>query len=152
MATIKDWANKGKSKDDEEVEDPELSERNEDELDEEGQEPSQEDMPEDEEDTGISEEEYEEVLGLVRSSLPDIEDSIKQFDQEVLTNADEELPEEDADMLLEDLNNMDQELSDDLSGIDERTCMKIAREVEEDLEDVEPAVLAAWLYRAGELV
>jgi hypothetical protein len=121
-------------------------------MDDEGKEPSQEDMPEDDEDTGISEEEYEEVLGLVRSSLPDIEDSIKQFDPDVLTNADEELSEEDADMLLESLDNMDQELSDDLSGIDERTCMKIAREVEDDLEDIEPAVLAAWLYRAGELV
>lgn len=147
---IKAWA---KSKDDEELDDDdELSERDEDEMDDADKEPSQEDMPEDDEDTGISEEEYEEVLGLVRSSLPDIEDSIKQFDPDVLTNADEELSEEDADMLLESLNNMDQELSDDLSGIDERTCMKIAREVEDDLEDVEPAVLAAWLYRAGELV
>lgn len=146
---IKAWA---KSKDDEELEDDELSERDEDEMGDVDKEPSQEDMPEDDEDTGISEEEYEEVLGLVRSSLPDIEDSIKQFDPDVLTNADEELSEEDADMLLESLDNMDQELSDDLSGIDERTCMKIAREVEDDLEDIEPAVLAAWLYRAGELV
>ena len=65
---------------------------------------------------------------------------------------DDELDQDDTDGIVDTLESLEEDLSDEVSGIDFRTAREVATAVEDDLEDVTTEVLAAWLFRAGQLV
>ena len=116
--------------------------------------PEKEDMAEKEE-VGDQEEEGDErmslLIELIKEFRPQIEESVASMDPEVLLNVEEELPEDVANGLVESLGQMG-ELPDMLDNIDEKTAIAATNMIEEELENTEPMVFAAWLYRAGELV
>ena len=119
------------------------------------------DEPELDEDTvGLEEEEDEEVevpeaiaelVELVRHDLARIEKSADQFGAELLLG-DADLDDEDAQQLVDDTEALDDDLVAELSEIDQRKAMAVATALKNELEEVTPGVLAAWLYRAGQLV
>ena len=96
-------------------------------------------------------EDLDTLVQLVEAHLPDIEGSAAELDAEELMS-DEELSEGTTDAILSALEGMDAELSDELSGIEYGVANEIAEHFKEQLQDVTPAVFAAWLYRAGQLV
>jgi hypothetical protein len=158
---MKDWAkNRGKDEgeDSEEEDKPKAApgaegEEPEDEEDEEG--------GEDEE--GMSSEEKDELVELVRRNLDEILEAVKEVDVESFIAVDEELDDDAADQVIRDLESMTPELADELEGISEADAADVAMQVREDVAEQMPdaddtefdkntALVAAFLFRAGELV
>lgn len=158
---MKDWAkNRGKDEgeDSEEEDKPKAApgaedEEPEDEEDEEG--------GEDEE--GMSSEEKDELVELVRRNLEEILEAVKEVDVESFIAVDEELDDDAADQVIRDLESMTPELADELEGISEADAADVAMQVREDVAEQMPdaddteidkntALVAAFLFRAGELV
>lgn len=92
-----------------------------------------------------------ELVELVRHDLARIEKSADQFGAELLLS-DADFDDEDAQQLVDDTEALDDDLVAELSEIEQRTAMAVAQALKNELEDVTPGVLAAWLYRAGQLV
>ena len=112
-----------------------------------------EEAPPEEEKGGESQgdEDLDTLVQLVEAHLPDIEAAAGAMDPgEIL--GDDELSEEATDQILSALEGMDAELSDELSGIEYRVATEIADHFKDELQEVTPPILAAWLYRAGQLV
>lgn len=158
---MKDWAkNRGKDEggDSEEEDKPKAApgaedEEPEDEEDEEG--------GEDEE--GMSSEEKDELVELVRRNLEEILEAVKEVDVESFVAVDEELDDDAADQVIRELESMTPELADELEGISEADAADVAMQVREDVAEQMPdaddteidknaALVAAFLFRAGELV
>lgn len=93
----------------------------------------------------------ENIVFLVRKHLPEIEEQIQNMEPVVLLSDDQELPEEDSDQLLELLDQWDDGLPELLSGIAPDDTITVAEQVQEDIQEVDPMLVAAWLWRAGEL-
>lgn len=125
----------------------------------EAEEPPEEEMQEGAEDAQEPSPEAEEIAGLVRNFLPQIEENIAQLDPDALVNLDEELSEEDTQTissLLEEFSADEggdgEHLMQELPDIEPEMCLEIAQVLEDDVQETDPGMLAIWLYRAGQLV
>ena len=98
-----------------------------------------------------SAEQLENIVFLVRKHLPEIEEQVQNMEPVALLSDDQELPEEDSDQLLELLDQWDDGLPELLSGIAPDDTIAVAEQVQEDIQEVDPMLIAAWLWRAGEL-
>lgn len=123
-----------------------------DDEDELPEEPEPETGEEEQESSGRSDEEMEEIIGLVRENLQQIEEAALSIPDEELFELDEEMPEEASDAILAALAGMPAELGDELYNLDEADAQTVAEAVEEDLESADMEQVAAFLYQAGRLV
>ena len=156
---MKEWAkSRGKSAEDEDDEDePKSDAPDTDDVGEEAE--------EDGEDSGssMSSEELDELVELVRADLDQILEAVSIVDAESFIATDEELDDDAADQVLRDLESMSPELADELEGISEEDAAAVGMQVREDVAeklgeadegevDQKTALVAAFLFRAGELV
>lgn len=91
------------------------------------------------------------LIELVKENLRTIEKSAGACNASDLLG-DDELDQGDTDGIVDTLESLEEDLSDEVSGIDFRTAREVATAIEDELEDVTTEVLAAWLFRAGQLV
>lgn len=91
------------------------------------------------------------LIELVKENLRTIEKSAGACNAGDLLG-DDELDQDDMDGIVDTLESLEEDLSDEVSGIDFRTAREVATAIEDELEDVTTEVLAAWLFRAGQLV
>jgi hypothetical protein len=111
----------------------------------------------------MSSEELDELVELVRADLDQILEAVSIVDAESFIATDEELDDDAADQVLRDLEGMSPELADELEGISEEDAASVGMQVREDVAeklgdadegevDQKTALVAAFLFRAGELV
>ena len=112
---------------------------------------------------GISQEDKDTLVELVRKNLPQILEAVSEVAADSFVDVDEELEDDVAEGVLQSLEGMSPELSDAVEGIAEGDAVDVAMEVRGDIEDEldtddaavidkNLALVAAFLYRAGELV
>jgi hypothetical protein len=136
-AGLKSWASKGKAGEEPDGDEEEAAPEGDNDGDEGGVSQGDEDL--------------NTLVELVKVHLPDIEASAAGLDPGELMGEDE-LPEETSNALLDALEGMDEELADELSGIAYKVASEIAEHLKDELQDITPPILAAWLFRAGQLV
>lgn len=98
-----------------------------------------------------SPEDLDTIVELARAHLPEIEESLQGMEPETLLRVDEELPEESADVILEMIENWEDGLPDLLTDISEPEALHVSEMLAEDVTEVDPVLVGAWLFRAGQL-
>ena len=93
----------------------------------------------------------EEFTQMVRDNREAIEEAAAKANPEELTNFDEELPQESADAITDELSNLPDDFTEKLASVDEGAIIAATESVEADLEQVDASTLGAWLYRASQL-
>jgi len=117
------------------------------------EEPFPGDQPFDGEDamSGKTPAEMDQLILLTRMHLPEIEEQIHGMIPEVLLNDEVELPEDHADQILEMVDLWRDGLPELLSGIMPDEAMAIQEAIQNEIVEVEPILVGAWIWRAGEL-
>lgn len=98
-----------------------------------------------------SPEDLDTIVELARAHLPEIEESLQGMEPETLLRVDEELPEESADVILEMIEGWEDGLPDLLTDISEPEALHVSEMLSEDVTEVDPVLVGAWLFRAGQL-
>lgn len=93
----------------------------------------------------------ENIILLSRQHLPEIEEQIRSMNPAMLLSDDQELPENDADKLYELVDTWDDGLPELLSGISPEEAIQISEVLAPEIQELEPILVGAWLWRAGEL-
>ena len=93
----------------------------------------------------------ENLVLLVRQHLPEIEEQLGSMEPASLLADDQELPEHEADQMLELVNEWDDGLPELLSQIAPEDAIAISEQVQDEVQEMDPMLIAAWLWRAGEL-
>lgn len=96
-------------------------------------------------------EQMENLALLVRQHLPEIEEQLGSMEPASLLADDQELPEHEADQMLELVNEWDDGLPELLSQIAPEDAIAISEQVQDEVQEMDPMLIAAWLWRAGEL-
>jgi hypothetical protein len=94
----------------------------------------------------------ENIVTLMRQHLPEVESQLGNMDPVMLLSDGQELPEGEADQLLELLDTWDDGLPELLSGIFPDEAITVSEALANEIQEVEPVLVAAWMWRAGELV
>lgn len=95
--------------------------------------------------------EMDQLILLTRMHLPEIEEQIHGMVPEVLLNDEVELPEDHADQILEMVDLWRDGLPELLSGIMPDEAMAVQEAIQNEIVEVEPILVGAWIWRAGEL-
>lgn len=95
--------------------------------------------------------EMDQLILLARMHLPEIEAQIHDMIPEVLLNDEVELPEDHADQILEMVDLWRDGLPELLSGISPDEALAVQEGVQNEIVEVEPILVGAWLWRAGQL-
>lgn len=114
----------------------------------------EEDVPEEEMNPGPpakSEEELENLAMSVERHMPQIETQIQMMNPESLLAVETELPEEEADRILEMVDTWGDGFSELASGITEPDAIRLSEMVNDSVLEVEPILVGAWVFRAGQL-
>lgn len=98
-----------------------------------------------------SPEQMENIVILVRQHLNEIEEEIQSMEPTALLSDDQELPEDASDKILELVDGWDDGLPELLSGIAPEDAIAVADQVQDAIQEVDPMLVGAWLWRAGEL-
>ena len=98
-----------------------------------------------------SPEQMENLVLLVRTHLQEIEEQVQSMEPTTLLADDMELPEDHADKILELVDTWDDGLPELLSGIAPEDAIAVGEQVKDEVQEVEPILIGAWLWRAGEL-
>ena len=99
-----------------------------------------------------SPEQMENLVELTRNHLPEIEEQLAGMNPQMLLSDDQELPENDADKLLELVDTWDDGMPQLLSGISPEEAIQVSQALENEIQEVQPILVGAWIWRAGELV
>jgi len=94
----------------------------------------------------------ENIVTLVRQHLPEIEEQLQNMEPTMLLSDGQELPEQDADQILELTDSWNDGLPELLSGIFPDEAITVSEALSNEIQEVEPILVGAWLWRAGELV
>lgn len=94
----------------------------------------------------------ENIVTLMRQHLPEVEEQLGNMDPTIMLSDGQELPEHEADQLLELLDTWDDGLPELLSGIYPDEAITVSETLASEIQEVEPILVAAWMWRAGELV
>lgn len=93
----------------------------------------------------------ENLVDLVRNHIPQIEEEVQKMDPSMLLADDQELPEDASDQILELVDTWKDGLPEMLSGIAPEDAIAISDALEGEIAEVDPILIGAWLWRAGEL-
>lgn len=93
----------------------------------------------------------ENIVTLVRGHLPQIEEEVQDMEPTILLSDDQELPEDMADRIVELMDNWGDGLPEMLRGIDPQDALAVSEVLSGEITTVEPVLVGAWLWRAGEL-
>lgn len=96
-------------------------------------------------------EQLENMIFLVRQHLPEIEEQLSYMEPAVLLSDGQELPEDQADQILELMDTWEDGLPELLSGVFPDEALAVAEALGNEIQEVEPVLVGAWLWRAGEL-
>ena len=99
-----------------------------------------------------SPEQMENLVELTRNHLPEIEEQLASMNPQMLLSDDQELPENDADKVLELVDTWDDGMPQLLSGISPEEAIQVSQALENEIQEVQPILVGAWIWRAGELV
>lgn len=99
-----------------------------------------------------SPEQMENLVELTRNHLPEIEEQLASMNPQMLLSDDQELPENDADKVLELVDTWDDGMPQLLSGISPEEAIQVSQAIENEIQEVQPILVGAWIWRAGELV
>lgn len=111
-----------------------------------------EDAPEDEDAPASKSPEDLENLGMiVQRHLPEIEAQVQMLNPEMLLSVESELPENDADRILELIDTWGDGFTNLASGISESDAIALSQSVADSVVEVEPILVGAWVFRAGQL-
>jgi hypothetical protein len=94
----------------------------------------------------------ENLVELTRNHLPEIEEQLAAMNPQMLLSDDQELPENDADRVLELVDTWDDGMPQLLSGISPDEAIQVSQALENEIQEVQPILVGAWIWRAGELV
>jgi uncharacterized protein YecA (UPF0149 family) len=97
-------------------------------------------------------EQMENLVELTRNHLPEIEEQLAAINPQMLLSDDQELPENDADRILELVDTWDDGMPQLLSGISPDEAIMVSQALENEIQEVQPILVGAWIWRAGELV
>lgn len=99
-----------------------------------------------------SPEQMENLVELTRNHLPEIEEQLAGMNPQMMLSDDQELPENDADKVLELVDTWDDGMPQLLSGISPDEAIQVSQALENEIQEVQPILVGAWIWRAGELV
>ena len=99
-----------------------------------------------------SPEQMENLVELTRNHLPEIEEQLAGMNPQMMLSDDQELPENDADKVLELVDTWDDGMPQLLSGISPEEALQVSQALESEIQEVQPILIGAWIWRAGELV
>ena len=99
-----------------------------------------------------SPEQMENLVELTRNHLPEIEEQLAGMNPQMVLSDDQELPENDADKVLELVDTWDDGMPQLLSGISPEEALQVSQALENEIQEVQPILIGAWIWRAGELV
>ncbi len=99
-----------------------------------------------------SPEQMENLVELTRNHLPEIEEQLAGMNPQMRLSDDQELPENDADKVLELVDTWDDGMPQLLSGISPDEAIQVSQALENEIQEVQPILVGAWIWRAGELV
>jgi len=99
----------------------------------------------------LSPEQLENIVTLTRNHLPQIEESVQTMEPTILLADDQELPEDMADKILELVDGWGDGLPEMLKSIAPEDAIAVAQALAGEIAEVEPILVGAWLWRAGEL-
>lgn len=97
-------------------------------------------------------EQMENLVELTRNHLQEIEEQLTMMNPQMLLSDDQELPENDADRILELVDTWDDGMPDLLSGISPDEAIQVSQALENEIQELQPILVGAWIWRAGELV
>jgi hypothetical protein len=98
-----------------------------------------------------SPEQMENLLMLLKQHLPEIEEQVRSMEPTMLLSDDQELPEHDSDQLLELVDTWDDGFPELLARIAPEDAITLGEQVRDEIQELEPILIAAWMWRAGEL-
>lgn len=93
----------------------------------------------------------ENIISLADNHLDQIEEELHTMNPVLLLSDDQELPEEDADKIVEILDDWSDGLPELLTGISAEEAIAVSEALKERIKEVEPILVGAWLWRAGQL-
>ncbi len=93
----------------------------------------------------------ENIISLADNHLDQIEEELHSMNPVLLLSDDQELPEEDADKIVEILDDWSDGLPELLTGISAEEAIAVSEALKERIKEVEPILVGAWLWRAGQL-
>lgn len=96
-------------------------------------------------------EQLENIITLADNHLNQIEEELHSMNPVLLLSDDQELPEEDADKIVEILDDWSDGLPELLTGISAEEAIAVSEALKEHIREVEPILVGAWLWRAGQL-
>ena len=99
-----------------------------------------------------SPEQMENLVELTRNHLPEIEEQLASMNPQMVLSDDQELPANDADKMLELVDTWDDGMPQLLSGISPEEAIQVSQALENEIQEVQPILVGAWIWRAGELV
>lgn len=99
-----------------------------------------------------SPEQMENLVELMRNHLPEVTEQLMSMNPTMLLSDDQELPENDADRVLELVDTWDDGLPELLSGISPEEAIQASDALSNEIQELEPILVGAWIWRAGQLV
>ncbi len=98
-----------------------------------------------------SPEDLQDLAGIVTEHLPEIEAQIQMLHPRMLLTVERELDEDDADKILELIDSWGDGFDALVSGISEPDAIALSEMVSDEVAEVEPILVGAWVFRAGQL-
>lgn len=99
----------------------------------------------------MSPEQMENLVSMLRPHVPQIEEEVQDMDPTSLLSDDQELPEDSADKILELIDTWGDGTPELLKEIDPQDAIAISDMLSGDITEVDPILVGAWIFRAGEL-
>lgn len=103
---------------------------------------------------GKTPEQLQDLIMLVRQHLPEIEEMLQTAGPQSWPSFladDRELPEDVSDPILEMLDGWSDGFPEMLAGLEPDTAIMVAQQCADQIQELDPILVAAWLWRAGEL-
>lgn len=98
-----------------------------------------------------SPEDLQDLAGIVAEHLPEIEAQIQMLHPRMLLTVERELDEDDADKILELIDSWGDGFDALVSGISEPDAIALSEMIQDEVAEVEPILVGAWVFRAGQL-
>lgn len=98
-----------------------------------------------------SPEDLQDLAEVVVEHLPEIEAQIQMLHPRMLLTVERELDEDDADKILELIDSWGDGFDALVSGISEPDAIALSDMIGDEVAEVEPILVGAWVFRAGQL-
>lgn len=98
-----------------------------------------------------SPEDLQDLAELTVEHMAEIEAQIQMLHPRMLLAVERELDEEDADKILEMIDSWGDGYADLVAGISEPDAITLSETIADEVIEVEPILVGAWVFRAGQL-